>query len=87
MDKIKAETTKDNTPQKLSHIMRKGDWLSQKRDPIKDELYEARGLIYGMNRIVLPENIQQKMIKITHEMGHLRMHFLRCTKKKTGSQL
>ena len=38
---------------------------------IKDELYEAKGLIYRMNQIVLPEKLQKKMIKIAHEMGHL----------------
>jgi hypothetical protein len=37
---------------------------------IKDELYEAKGLIYQMNQIVLPEKLQKKMIKIAHEMGH-----------------
>jgi hypothetical protein len=77
LSKIKAETAQDNTLRKLSQIIHKGNWLEYRKDPdispfmaIKDELYQAKGLIYRMNQIVLPEKLQKKMIKIAHEMGH-----------------
>ena len=37
---------------------------------VKEELYEAQGLIFRLDRIVLPKNLQRKMVKVTHEMGH-----------------
>ena len=77
LSKIKAATAQDNTLRKLSQIIHKGNWMEYRKDPdispfmaIKDELYEAKGLIYRMNQIVLPEKLQKKMIKIAHEMGH-----------------
>ena len=77
LSKIKAATAQDNTLRKLSQIIHKGNWMEYRKDPdvspfmaIKDELYEAKGLIYRMNQIVLPEKLQKKMIKIAHEMRH-----------------
>ena len=40
--------------------------------PIKEEIYEAQGLILnGMERIILPSGLQQKIIKTAHRLGHL----------------
>ena len=78
IDKIKAETQADSTLQKLSQRIRKGDWKQYSKDPdispfcaIKEELYEAQGLILRMDRIVIPTNLQRKIIKVAHRLGHL----------------
>ena len=75
--KIKAATAEDSTLQRLSQIIHEGSWTEYRKDPdispfisLKDELYEAKGLIYQMNQIVLPDKLQKKIIKIAHEMGH-----------------
>jgi len=39
--------------------------------PIKDQIYEAQGLIFRMERIVLPKELQQKVIKSAPKLGHL----------------
>ena len=64
--------------QKLSQTIRKGNWETSKKHadlvpfyPIKDEIYEAQGLILRMERIVLPMKLQQKVIKLAHKLGHL----------------
>ena len=51
--KIKSATAQDHTLQKLSETIREGNWMTQRKNPnilpfiaIKDELYEANGLIY-----------------------------------------
>ena len=75
--KIREATAQDCTLKKLSDIIHEGNWMEYRKDPdivpfisIKDELYQAKGLIYRMNQIVLPDKLQKKMIKIAHEMGH-----------------
>ena len=54
-----------------------GNWKTDKKDvnlasfyPIKDEYYEAQGLIFRMERIILPTNLQQKILKVAHRIGH-----------------
>ena len=37
---------------------------------IQQELYIAKGLVFRMNVIVLPENIQHRTIKAAHKLGH-----------------
>ena len=75
--KIRTATTQDATLQKLRQIIYEGNWTEYRHDPdispfisVKDELYEAKGLVYRINQIVLPNKLQKKMIKIAHEMGH-----------------
>ena len=70
LDRIKDETYRDTALQKLSTTIKKGNWETSKKDvdlapfyPIRDELYEAQGLIFRMERIVLPTTLQQKIIK------------------------
>lgn len=60
LDRIKEETCQDTAPWKLSTTIKKGNWETCKKDvdlapfyPIKDELCEAQGLIFRMERIVL----------------------------------
>ena len=38
--------------------------------PLKEELCQAQGLIFRMERIVLPTSLQQKVIKADHQLGH-----------------
>ena len=78
LDRIREETHQDRALQKLSKTIRKGNWETSKKDadlapfyPIKDEIYEAQGLIFRMERIVLPMELQQKVIKSAHKLGHL----------------
>ena len=33
-------------------------------------VYEAQGLIFRLDLFVLPKKLQQKMVKVAHEMGH-----------------
>ena len=78
LKKIKAATAEDSTLRKLSRIIHEGNWTEYTKDTgiispfisLKDELYEAKGLTYRMNQIVLPDKLQNKIIKIAHEMGH-----------------
>ena len=77
LDRIKGEACRDTTLRKPSTI-KEGKWEVSKKDvdlapfyPIKDELYEAQGLIFRMERIVLPTRLQQKIIKTAHKLGHI----------------
>ena len=40
---------------------------------VKEELYESQGMIFRMEKIILPANLQQKIIKSAHSLGHLGM--------------
>ena len=78
IDKIKEETQADSTLPKLSQRIRKGDWEQHRKDPdispfydIKEELYEAQGLMLRMDRIVIPPNLQRKITKVAHQLGNL----------------
>ena len=53
LDSIKGETQRDGVMQKLSQTIQRGDWEASKKDvdlapfyPIKEEIYEAQGLIF-----------------------------------------
>ena len=78
LDRIKEETHRDAALPKLSTTTKKGNWETSRKDvdlapiyPIRDELYEAQGLISRIERIVLPTRLQQKIIKTAHKLGHL----------------
>ena len=78
LSKIREESRKDETLQKLRTVISKGNWENHRRDPdiipfysIKDELYIAEDLIFRLNKIVLPAKLQQKVINIAHNSGHL----------------
>ena len=78
LDRIREETSQDRVLRKLSQTIRKGNWEGSKRDAdltpfyqVKEELYESQGMIFRMERIILPANLQQKIIKSAHTLGHL----------------
>ena len=77
LSKIRDETAKASTLQKLSQVIKRGDWEANRRDPdivdfaaIREELCEVQRLIYRLKKIALPKKLQKKIIKIAHEMGH-----------------
>ena len=56
LDKIRRETAKDNTFQQLNQTIQTGAWKAHKKDPdiadfitVKEELYEAQGLIFRLD--------------------------------------
>ncbi|CAB4027652.1 Hypothetical predicted protein [Paramuricea clavata] len=64
--------------QKIAKRIAKADWEKHRRDPdveplihVKDELSVAEGLIFREQRIVLPEALQRKVVKVGHKLGHL----------------
>ena len=78
LDRIKTETEKDDILQKLRKRIQTGDWEKFRKDPdisryysIRDELYEAEGLIFKSKQIVMPVSLQRKVVKIAHQMGHM----------------
>ena len=78
IDKIRLETSKDETLQKLRKIVTKGNWEQHKKEPdiapyysVKEELYIAEDLVFRNERIILPAKLQNKIIVMAHESGHL----------------
>ena len=78
IEKIQAETRRDKTLLKLRNIITKGDWDNYRRDPdiapfysVRNELCIAEDLIFRLERIILPDKLQKKIITIAHESGHL----------------
>lgn len=63
---------------KLSQVIKEGDWKARKRAansalffPIEDELHEAQVIIFRIDRIILPTDLQQKVIMMAHKLGRL----------------
>ena len=80
MDQIKEETQKDNQLQKLSARIQTGDWERHKKDPdimpfygVRHELYAVDDLMFRMDRIIIPTNLQRRVIKAAHHLGHMGM--------------
>ena len=78
LHRIREETSQDRILRKLSQTIRKGNWESSKKDAdltpfyqVKEELYKSQGMIFRMERIILPANLRQKIIKSAHTLGHL----------------
>jgi len=78
LDRITKETSQNRVLPNLSQTIQKGNWESSKRDAdlipffqVKEELYGSQGMIFRMERIILPANLQQKIIKSVHTLGHL----------------
>ena len=40
---------------------------------VRHELYRVEDLIFRLNRIIIPNSLQRKVIKATHSLGHLGM--------------
>ena len=80
MDQIKEETQTDNQLQKLSARIQTGDWERHKKDPdimpfhgVRHELYAVYDLMFRMDRIIIPTNLQRRVIKAAHHLGHKGM--------------
>ena len=65
IDKIREETRKDNILLKLRKVIMTGDWENHRRDPditpyysIREELCVAEDLIFRLDKIIVPENLQ-----------------------------
>ena len=78
LERMREETVKDETMQKLAQRTLKGDWDKYRRDKdiepymhIKQELSMAEGLIFRQERIIIPEKLQRKIVKIGHSLGYL----------------
>ena len=80
IDRIREETQHVQQLQKLHIRMHAEDWESHKKDSdimpfysIWQELYEAQGLMFQLDRIVIPDSLQRKVVKAVHNLGHLKM--------------
>ena len=78
IERIQAETQKDEAMQKLARTITKGDWDKHRRDPdvapyyhVRQELSIAEGMIFREHRIVLPDALRRKVVKLGHSLGHL----------------
>ena len=78
IERIREETKKDNTMQRLARRIGKGDWEKYRRDRemepyqhVKQELSVAEGLIFREHSIVLLEVLQRKVVNLGHSLGHL----------------
>ena len=76
LEKVATETEQDAELQHLKHAMHTGAW--DKKDPIlrpyidiQGELYESENVILRLNKIVPPENLRAKIVRIAHKQGHL----------------
>jgi DNA primase catalytic subunit len=76
LERIPTETEQDAELQHLKHAMQTGVW--DKKDPIlkpcidiQAELYESENVILRLNKIVPPENLRAKIVRIVHKQGHL----------------
>ena len=70
MDQIEEETQKDKQLQKLSARIQTGDWERHKMDPdimpfygVRHELYAVDDLMFRMDRIIIPTNLQRRVSK------------------------
>lgn len=88
----------DRVLRKLSQTIQKRNWESSKRHAdlipfyqVIEELFGSQGMIFHKERIILPANLQQKIIKSANTLGHLGMtktkHMLRGKCWFTGMNL
>ena len=80
ISRIREETDRDQQLQALTRRISQGDWEQHKKDPeiepfyaVREDLCIAEGLIFRLERIVIPVSLQQKVIKATHSLGHFGM--------------
>ena len=78
LDHITKETQSDKQMQNLKERIRLEDWEKQKKDKdiapfysIRTELSCIDEVIFRGSKIVVPQNLQRKVIKTAHSMGHL----------------
>ena len=77
---IKEETKKDKQLKKIAEAIQNDDWERMKKDPdvapfysTRGELYLAEGVILRMNKIIVPQTLQEKVLKAAHSLGHFGM--------------
>ena len=80
ISRIREETDRDQQLQALTRRISQGDWEQHKKDPeiepfyaVREDLCIAEGLIFRLERIVIPVSLQQKVIKAAHSLGHFGM--------------
>ena len=76
LENIVAETRTDKKLQHLMHAMRNGKW--NKIDPTlkpyynpQSEIYEAEDMVLRLDKIIPPNSLREKIIRIAHKQGHL----------------
>ena len=76
LEKIAAESAIDPELKHLIHTIKTGTW--DKKDPIlkpyadlQAEINKAEDVILRLNKIIPPEKLREKIIRITHNQGHL----------------
>ncbi|KAK3745368.1 hypothetical protein QZH41_001397 [Actinostola sp. cb2023] len=76
LDKVAAATETDEELQHLKHAMQSGIW--DKKDPvlkpyldIQAEIYETENVILRLDKIIPPQELREKNIRIAHNQGHL----------------
>ena len=80
MEHIQKETKADEQLQKLMKRIQLGDWEVHQRDPditpffrVRSELYTVEDVVFRLNQIVIPRNLQRKVVKSAHSLGHFGM--------------
>ena len=78
LEEIRKETATDSTMQEIIQCINKGNWKQQKKNErlkpyfdMQEEFSTVNGLLYRIDRIVIPESLQRKIVKIGHKLGHL----------------
>ena len=76
LERIAAETQTDPELQQLKQAMQTGAW--DKKDPVlkpyydvQAELYESEDILLRLDKIIPPENLRAKIVRIAHKQGHL----------------
>ena len=76
LERIKEETLKDETLQKLKNTVVKENWEQNKKDSeiafyysLRNEIYIADGLLFQLNKIIVPEKLREKVVRSAHKMG------------------
>ena len=78
IERIQAETQKDEAMRKMARTITKGDLNKHRRDPdvapyyhVRQEPSIAERMIFHEHRIVLPDALRRKVVKLGHSLGHL----------------
>ena len=73
LEKIAAESAIDPELKHLRQAIKTGTW--DKKDPVLKpyaaEIYEAEDGILRLNKIIPPDKLREKIIRIAHNQGHL----------------
>lgn len=76
LEELREETRKDEKMQLLIECINKCDWQRRRKElssyyDMRDEFSVVNSLVYRIDRIVVPPELQRKIVKIGHRMGHL----------------